>query len=203
MEATTYTGVTEVFTDDAEWLYEVNVDGHKPGCWKKEEHALHAADQCASLAWPAAGVACSVTQPVRGVGSASPHATLVCRRLWCHLHAKVPARLEGAEDEQDWLFLVPTEDLDKLQREACEAQKDVPSGPGAPISPEPGLCCIITGSHAALTMHGVAQGRSLIGLWFIAARAASLSVLTALAATRRRPHECGVTHATPGAVATP
>ena len=62
MEATTYmyTGVTEVFIDDAERLYEVDVGGIKSGRWQNEEHAHHAADQCASLAWPAAGVAYSV-----------------------------------------------------------------------------------------------------------------------------------------------
>ena len=53
-------GVTPVEMQDGELLYGVDADGHRPGCWENPAYANHAAQQCASLPWPAAGVACSV-----------------------------------------------------------------------------------------------------------------------------------------------
>ena len=51
--------------------------------------------------------------------------------------------LRGAEDELTWLMSLRIEQLVKLQRAACEAQEDVPTGPGAPMLPWPTVLCFV------------------------------------------------------------
>lgn len=130
-------GYCGTFSQDGEYLYRVDVDGHKPGGWKNKDYALHAAAQYAFLAWPAASVACDAHRGSEEQECILSCPVLVWRRLLYKLHQKLLLPLRDAKAERQWLFLLGIDELDKLQRDACEAQRDVPSGPGAPMSPGP------------------------------------------------------------------